>query len=1391
MKKSVLSFCMLLLSYLMMGQTAELNNFSPVAPSQRKIESSADIKRGTYLKRLIRQETPDHRAQPKVYLLNKTKSDSDNTSVILKVAGDMTSRAGYQMWLDAQADTYGTVIPADNYSTRVSTGDMSEEAFNLFDYKIPANSSRILTDSTLVRAGASEAVSIAPGTYDFCIVYPDFNRFRLGFWLAANTSWSRKDNYNFEKGYTYTFEISSEGNTVFNPPFNLLAEKLELPEDGTLTGSETIKLHIKNPGTEPASGFQVTYQINDGAEVSETVAATLESNGSYIHTFAAKVDMSTPGVYTVKARINWDKDMETENNVITGDVKFPAVHGLPFSENFETQEAVRARWNIINANNDEFTWQYEPYPGSDGEDGYVSYQQYITSSPADDYLISDPIEFPQGGMHLTFDYKTSYDLASEAIEILYGTSADPLEMNRIIRIDSINNSAWKKKIVNFELPEGGNYHIAFRAVSPETSTYGLQIDGINIGVGEYSGTPDLAVTKLILPASSCDVQDTWSIQAIVGNAGDEDITSFALNLQIDNGEIIRQEFSEYLAPEETKTVTIWATTNAFSFPEKKKYVVACTGECDRDPVTDNNSVTAALYHYEPVTELPFRSRFDNEASASDWYTADRQAWVYDSEYTTYENYEDSIPLISRCINLQPGKYRVDIVYSAGLSILGYDAKENFLLSCGISGTDPMAWEPFAELKDQLVKAATHEAVLTITEVGEYCIAVMTTQWGGLDMGLLSVFEINLESIPDHDLQLKDFGSSTLTAQIPAKQLGGNHSFQMSILNRGISNERNVTVEIRNNENLLATSNTLEILEPDTLALVYAQSEVPVWTAGTEITLRAMALAENDIQSEELTYSFIVSDTVYARDKTTGYINGVGAKTPISFGNLFTLSAADTLTSLSVGFVEKAEELPVDIAVYRLGTDNKILSTVVKQTETRPGMAGLQTYRLPARLLEPGSYYFEITQKGDDNIGVAYDNRNEASFYASSGDSLVAVGGYGNIMIRANFGHDADLREYDLTVKEIIRPRTNGVFKSNETITAVIENNGYKTAENASVHCSVNGSELPVYNLSSLNPYASKEISFTADLSRPGEYRIRIWATWENDAYPENDFAEKELTCKEKSTIYEMNFEECENFATENFSPAWTTLDLDNAPTARFQAYLFKHAGEPLGFIAFNPYATTPSMEYLPAILPHSGERFGACFSSQEIQNNDWLISPKLKLGEGSSLELYVKTYVDNYGLECYRLLISETDNQPVNFTVLGDIRTAPVDDWEKVEVDLSHYDGKEVYVAVQCVSNDAFVFMVDDIRVLTSPSSVQNTAGNDLHIYPNPVQQGNAMKIESANDPIVSVSVYDTYGKIIFTDSADGSVFYLLATDRFEPGIYILQLKTGSEIKNLRFIIIR
>ncbi len=177
------------------------------------------------------------------------------------------------------------------------------------------------------------------------------------------------------------------------------------------------------------------------------------------------------------------------------------------------------------------------------------------------------------------------------------------------------------------------------------------------------------------------------------------------------------------------------------------------------------------------------------------------------------------------------------------------------------------------------------------------------------------------------------------------------------------------------------------------------------------------------------------------------------------------------------------------------------------------------------------------------------------------------------------------------------------------------------------------------------------------------------------------------------------FENFPNFAT-SFAP-WTTVDVDLGETFIINGFSWPNGGSAQAYMIFVPSATVPPVT---SFVPHGGIKSAACFASLNPPNNDWLITPVMN--NPGQISFWAKSFNSTYGLERFRVGVSTTGTAPANFTIISGAGyiEAPVT-WTEYSYNLSAYSGN-VYVGIQCVSNDAFIFFVDDVLVSGSTQVV-------------------------------------------------------------------------------------
>ena len=130
-------------------------------------------------------------------------SGSDADPLIVFTADDVwEDGTGYQMLLDKDANTYGDIIPEEG---PMAYGDVSDEVYAEFEYKIPENADGSLNTENVIIDDTVE-LTIPAGTYDWVITNPTPDD---AMWVVGSDGnfASRYDDYVFEKGRTYTFYV--------------------------------------------------------------------------------------------------------------------------------------------------------------------------------------------------------------------------------------------------------------------------------------------------------------------------------------------------------------------------------------------------------------------------------------------------------------------------------------------------------------------------------------------------------------------------------------------------------------------------------------------------------------------------------------------------------------------------------------------------------------------------------------------------------------------------------------------------------------------------------------------------------------------------------------------------------------------------------------------------------------------------------------------------------------------------------------------------------------------------------------------------------------------------------------------------------------------------------
>ncbi len=284
-----------------------------------------------------------------------------------------------------------------------------------------------------------------------------------------------------------------------------------------------------------------------------------------------------------------------------------------------------------------------------------------------------------------------------------------------------------------------------------------------------------------------------------------------------------------------------------------------------------------------------------------------------------------------------------------------------------------------------------------------------------------------------------------------------------------------------------------------------------------------------------------------------------------------------------------------------------------------------------------------------------------------------------------------------------------------------------------------------------------------------------------------------------------NFEEHADFTT-NLN-GWIQHDVDGEATYGFSNVEFEHAGEAMSYMVFNPNSTTPPITDMTA---YEGDKFLASFASSAGTNDDWIISPYMTIGTTTVVSFYARSYTDEYGLEKFRVLMSLGGDQPSDFQFSLhqgiDYLEAPTE-WTPYYFNLSDLTGTSVRIAIQCISNDAFVFMTDNFRIDSTDDGVDNDDQQVAPLmstleqnYPNPFNPETSIAYSLKTSGLVSLDIYNVKGqkvKTLINDNQEAGSHTAVWNGRDDKGnnvssgVYFYKLKSGNYTSTRKMILLK
>ncbi len=255
-----------------------------------------------------------------------------------------------------------------------------------------------------------------------------------------------------------------------------------------------------------------------------------------------------------------------------------------------------------------------------------------------------------------------------------------------------------------------------------------------------------------------------------------------------------------------------------------------------------------------------------------------------------------------------------------------------------------------------------------------------------------------------------------------------------------------------------------------------------------------------------------------------------------------------------------------------------------------------------------------------------------------------------------------------------------------------------------------------------NPALDIQEDMTLDIvmEEPVRTPYNLLSTLAHD--PKTGANDVSLVWNEETDYFFDDFENYTSF-TLNLEP-WTGIDKDQAEAAVLMQGDYPNCG-------LKQYATIVSPDevylsvadgegnpyqiswwyYAPQLRAYSGKKYmGFIRTSSGTTNNDWAITPQIHVGVNNVVRFKAKAA--DAPTEKFKVWISTTGTDEDNFTPLtqGNYEAVTWEQWSTIEYDLSKYEGQDVYIAVQYITQAGWMLMVDDFFVGPSklnPSSIK------------------------------------------------------------------------------------
>lgn len=329
-------------------------------------------------------------------------------------------------------------------------------------------------------------------------------------------------------------------------------------------GTDSVTVRVLNMGSQAVNGYDVSYRVNGGAPVTESITAPLLAGNYYDHTFATPVNLSASGYYDIEAYTSGvTADANALNDTTVEEViNIPIVSSFPYTEDFE---ASAGGWTETGTAS---SWEHGTPQGviinsaSSGTKAWMTGLSMNYNNNESSYVISPCLDFtnlllPEIHMDIWYESESNYDgaalQASKDGGLSWTKIGDYLDPNNWYNRSPIwgmgtlepsqegwagTTGMWVTATHTLDSLGGESnvrLRIVFESDGSVNSYDGFAFDDITI---MDAPSDDIGVSDIISPSDRCYGSASDSVRVEVTNYGTSPASGTTVSYSINSGAIV-------------------------------------------------------------------------------------------------------------------------------------------------------------------------------------------------------------------------------------------------------------------------------------------------------------------------------------------------------------------------------------------------------------------------------------------------------------------------------------------------------------------------------------------------------------------------------------------------------------------------------------------------------------------------------------------------------------------------------------------------------------------------------------------------------------------------------------------------------------------------------------